>query len=125
MPVAVWCILLAAFLPMAAVLPAKMNKGFDNARPRDPAYWADGFRARAQWAQENGFEAFPLFAISVIVGLGQGGDAGWIDRLAVLFVALRVVYTACYWLDRATPRSLAWLAATATSLAIFTSPVWS
>jgi len=125
MPIAVWCILVAAFLPILAVYPAKLSRDFDNARPRDPDYWKDGFRARAQAAQANGFEAFPFFAISVIVGLGQGGDAAWIDSLAVLFVGLRIVYTACYWADRPTPRSIAWIAAAAAAVAIFVSPVWS
>lgn len=125
MPIAVWCILIAAILPLLSVFPAKMNKEFDNARPRDPDYWKDGFRARAQGAQANGFEAFPLFAVAVIVGLGQGGDPVWIDRLAELFIGLRVIYILCYWTDRATPRSLAWTAGFFATLAIFTSPVWS
>ncbi|MBD8891816.1 MAPEG family protein [Roseibium litorale] len=125
MPIAVWCILIAAILPIAAVFPAKLSKDFDNAKPRDPNYWKDGFRARAQSAQANGFEAFPFFAAAVIVGLGQGGDTVWIDRLAELFIGLRIIYTLCYWTDRATPRSLAWIAGFAATLAIFTSPVWS
>ncbi|NBN66054.1 MAPEG family protein [Pannonibacter tanglangensis] len=125
MSIALWCVLAAAFLPMVAVLPAKMMKGFDNARPRDPAFFAEGFRARAQWAQANGFEAFPLFAVAVIVGIGQGGDQAWIDQLAVLFILMRLIYTVCYWTDRATQRSLAWTVATGASVAIFTSPLWS
>lgn len=125
MPIALWCVLVAAFLPMLAVLPAKMSKDFDNARPRDPAYFAEGFRARAQWAQANGFEAFPLFAVAVVVGLWQGGDPVWIDQLAGLFVLMRIIYTVCYWTDRASPRSLSWMVATASSVAIFISPLWS
>jgi uncharacterized MAPEG superfamily protein len=111
MPFALWCVLVA--------------KDYDNNRPRDPAYWKDGFRARAAGAQANGFEAFPMFAVAVIVGLGQGGDAEWIDSLAALFIAMRLVYVFCYWSDRATPRSLAWAVGFASTLAIFTSPVWS
>ncbi|EAV43650.1 hypothetical protein SIAM614_03196 [Stappia aggregata IAM 12614] len=125
MPIAFWCILAAAILPLLSVFPAKLNKSFDNARPRDPDYWRDGFRARAQGAQANGFEAFPLFAVAVFVGLNQGGDPLWIDRLAVLFVLLRTIYIGCYWADRASPRSLAWVASFLTSLAIFTSSLWS
>lgn len=125
MPIALWCVLIAAILPIAAVVPAKLNKDFDNANPRDPAYWSGGFRARAQGAQANGFEAFPFFAAAVIIGLGQGGDPVWIDRLAELFIGLRMIYTLCYWTDRATPRSLAWTAGFAATIAIFTSPVWS
>ncbi len=125
MPVSVWCILIAAILPLIAVIPAKLNKDFDNANPRDPEYWKHPFRTRAQSAQINSFEAFPFFAIAVIVGLGQGGDAAWIDKLAVLFVGLRIIYIASYWTDRATPRSVAWAMAYLTIIGIFTTPVWS
>lgn len=125
MPVSVWCILIAAILPIAAVFPAKLSKDFDNANPRDPDYWRDGFRARAQAAQANGFEAFPFFAIAVIVGLGQGGDPGWIDRLAVLFIAMRLIFIFCYWTDRATPRSLSWAVGFFSVVGIFTTPLWS
>jgi uncharacterized MAPEG superfamily protein len=125
MPIALWCVLAAAILPMLSALPAKMNREFDNSRPRDPEYWRDGFRARAQGAQANGFEAFPLFAVAVFAALSQGGDPGWIDRLAVLFVLLRVIYVFCYWTDRASPRSLAWFASFLTSVALFTSSLWS
>lgn len=63
MPVAFWCVLAAAILPLLSVFPAKLDKSFDNARPRDPDYWRDGFRARAQGAQANGFEAFPCLRL--------------------------------------------------------------
>lgn len=125
MPISIWCILIAAILPILAAVPAKMNKEYDNANPRNPDYWREGFRARANAAQENGFEAFPFFAVAVIVGLGQGGDPDWIDRLATLFIGLRVIYIVCYWTDRPTPRSVAWLAGFLAVVGIFTSPVWS
>ena len=57
----------------------------------------EGFRARAAAAQANGFEALPLFAAAVIVGLWQGGDAEWIDRLAGLFIGARLIFIFCYW----------------------------
>ncbi|MCA1244322.1 MAPEG family protein [Stappia stellulata] len=125
MPFAIWCVLAAAILPILSAFPAKLSKDFDNANPRDPAYWKSGFRGRAAGAQANGFEAFPIFAVAVIVGLWQGGDAGWIDQLAGLFIGARLIYIACYWSDRATPRSIAWAVGFLSSVAIFTSPVWS
>ncbi|MTI44609.1 hypothetical protein E1178_13420 [Roseibium hamelinense] len=125
MAISIWCLLVAAILPILAAFPAKLNKDFDNSRPRDPDYWKSGFRARAQAAQANGFEAFPFFAVSVIVGIGQGGNAFWIDRLAVLFILLRIIYIFCYWTDRATHRSMAWTAAFLSCIGIFTSPLWS
>lgn len=125
MPVAVWCILIAAILPIVSVFPAKLNRQFDNADPRAPGYWKDGFRARARAAEINGFEAFPFFAVAVIVGLWQGGSVEWVDRLAVLFILMRLVFIFCYYTDRATPRSIAWLVGFLSAAGIFTSPLWS
>ncbi|MEP4770388.1 MAG: MAPEG family protein [Roseibium sp.] len=125
MPIAIWCVLIAAVLPILSAFPAKLNKGFDNANPRNPDFWKDGFRARAQAAQSNGFEAFPFFAVAVFVGLGQGGDAHWIDQMAILFILLRLIYIFCYWTDRPSPRSVSWGAAYLTCIALFTSPLWS
>ncbi len=125
MPVSVWCILIAAILPVAAVFPAKLSKDYDNANPRDPDYWRDGFRSRAQAAQANGFEAFPFFAIAVIVGLGQGGDPSWIGRPANHVVAMRLTNIVRKPTDRATPRSLSWAVGFLSVVGIFTSPVWS
>ncbi|WP_153770382.1 MAPEG family protein [Labrenzia sp. CE80] len=125
MPLAIWCILIAAILPIATVFPAKLSKDFDNANPRDPDYWRVGFRARANAAQANGFEALPFFAVAVIIGLWQGGSADWIDQLAVLFIGLRMIYIFCYYMDRPGPRSLAWVASFLATIAIFTSPIWS
>lgn len=125
MSIALWCILIAAILPALTVFPGKLSKEFDNANPRDPDYWKSGFRARAQAASANGFEAFPFFAVAVLVGLWQGGDPVWVDKLAVLFILLRLIFIGCYYANRSTPRSVAWAAAFFTILAIFTAPMWS
>lgn len=125
MPIAIWCILAAAILPILSAFPAKLNRDFDNSNPRNPDYWRDGFRARAQAAQANGFEAFPFFAVSVFVAMSQGASPYWIDQLAVLFILLRLIYVFCYWTDRSNPRSLAWAASFITIVALFTSSLWS
>ena len=125
MNIAIWCVLAAGILPILSVAPAKLNREFDNSNPRDPAYWREGFRSRAQASMANGFEAFPFFAVAVIIGLWQGGNPDWIDRLAVLFILMRVIFVFCYWTNRPNPRSLAWLVAYLAIIGIFTSPVWS
>ncbi|PVB61346.1 MAPEG family protein [Labrenzia sp. 011] len=125
MPIALWCVLIAAILPALSAFPAKLNKDYDNANPRDPDFWREGFRARAQGAQANGFEAFPFFAVAVFVAMSQGADPAWTDRLAILFIALRLIYIASYWAGRANPRSLAWAASFLTIVALFTSSLWS
>ena len=124
MSIALWCVLAAAILPVVAVAPGKVSREFDNRRPRDPDYWRTGFRARANWAQENGFEAFPLFAVAVVVAEWKGAPQGFVDAAALVFVAARIGYTVAYWADRATLRSLLWLVGFGASVAIFVRPAF-
>jgi uncharacterized MAPEG superfamily protein len=125
MPVALWCVLVAAFLPLLAVAPAKMGGGYENRRPRDPDFWRDGFRARAAGAMANGYEAFPLFAVATLVALDRGGDAATVNGLALGYLGLRIAYIVAYWADRPTLRSAIWTAGTAVVVALFLTPVWS
>lgn len=124
MLIAYWCVLIAAFMPIAFVGVAKFfgNQSFGKAENHHPREWLEnttGMQKRAYWAQLNSFEAFPPFAAGVIIAVIAGGNTGWIDTLAVLFVVLRVVYGVCYIADRASLRSLCWLAATLCTVALF------
>ncbi|HUG60972.1 MAG TPA: MAPEG family protein [Methylomirabilota bacterium] len=125
MPIALWCVLAAAILPALSGFPAKTRGGFDNARPRDLDFWRDGFAARARGAMENGYEAFPLFAVAVLVGLWQGGSPGMVDGLAAGYIAARIGFVLAYWRDRPTLRSILWTIAFACAVAIFLTPIWA
>lgn len=120
MTLAYWCVLVAGLLPYAATLTAKIGgERFDNANPRDWLGSQSGFRRRANAAQMNGFEAFPLFAAGVIIAHLVGGEQGRIDLLAVTFVAARVLYLGFYLADLATLRSLAWFVGLGSAIALF------
>ena len=120
MTVAFWCVLVAGLLPYAATLTAKIGAGgFDNRNPRDWLSQQDGFRRRANAAQHNGFEAFPLFAAAVVVAHAAGAPQPRVDLLAVIFVLARCFYTAFYVADLATLRSLSWFAGIGSAVAIF------
>jgi uncharacterized MAPEG superfamily protein len=67
-----------------------------------------GYRARANAAQANCFEAFPFFAVGVLLALLTGVDPFMVDLLAALFVATRVAYVACYLADKALFRTIFW-----------------
>jgi uncharacterized MAPEG superfamily protein len=110
MTIAYWCVLVAALLPIVWAGAAKAGaRNFDNARPRDYLGALEGWRARANWAQENSYEAFPPFAAGVIIAhLTGGADQSTINLLALAFVTARVLYGICYITDRSTLRSLAW-----------------
>jgi len=120
MTTAFWCVLVAGFLPYLATLTAKIGgQRFDNRNPRD---WLDaqaGFRKRANAAQHNSFEAFPLFAAAVIIAHIAGAPQARIDLLAVIFVVARLCYVGCYVADLATLRSLAWFVGIGSAVAIF------
>jgi uncharacterized MAPEG superfamily protein len=119
---ACWCVLIAGLLPYAATLTAKIGgTKFDNANPRDWLGNQSGFRRRANAAQLNSFEAFPLFAAAVIVAQMLAAPQARIDMLALVFVAARIAYLGLYLADFATLRSLAWLVGIASAVAIFVS----
>jgi uncharacterized MAPEG superfamily protein len=120
MTVAFWCVLIAGLLPYVSTLAAKVGgERFDNRNPRDWLATQSGFRRRANAAQLNGFEAFPLFAAGVLVAHLAGAASERIDQLAIAFVAARVIYTVFYYADMALLRSLAWSVGIGCSAALF------
>lgn len=119
MTVALWCVLVAGFLHVPFTLASKWSSRFDNARPRAYQEQLSGWRQRAHWAQQNSFEAFPLFAAAVIVCHLVAGANATADTLAIAFVVLRLGYGLCYVADKATLRSLVWLAAQACAIGLF------
>jgi uncharacterized MAPEG superfamily protein len=120
MTLAYWCVLVAGLLPYVATLTAKIGgERFDNRNPREWLGAQAGFRRRANSAQLNGFEAFPLFAAAVLIAHVAGADQARIDMLALTFVVARVLYTAFYLADHAVLRSLAWFAGIGSAVALF------
>lgn len=113
-------VLAAGLLPYAATTGAKWGlRAYDNHAPRAWLANQTGFRARANAAQLNSFEAFPFFAAAVLVTQQAHLAQERIDTLAVAFVALRVVYLGCYLADLPTLRSTVWTAGIACVVAIF------
>lgn len=113
------CVLAAGLLPYLATVVAKGGARFDNRQPRDWLARQTGWRARAHAAQLNGFEAFPLFAVAVLVAQQVGAPQARVDTLALVFVAARLVYVATYVADLAWLRSLAWMIGIGSAVAIF------
>ncbi len=104
------CLITAGLLPYAATGIAKASGDFDNHHPRDWLARQGGWRARANAAQANSFEAFPFFAAAVLLAQARPAPQATIDALAMGFVAARIAYLGLYLADLATLRSLAWLA---------------
>jgi uncharacterized MAPEG superfamily protein len=116
---AIWCVLVAGLLPYLATLLAKSRSGFDNANPRAWLQQQEGFRQRANYAQLNSFEAFPLFAAAVIIGTYLHVARHSLDELAIGFVVARVLYIVCYVANWAALRSAVWFAGMFCCVAIF------
>lgn len=118
MSFAITCVLIAGLLPFVAVGIAKWQRSYDNRHPRDWEEKLAGRKRRAHAAHLNSFEAFPLFAAGILFALWTQVTPLWINLLAGAHVALRVGYLWAYLEDRATLRSLLWLAALACSVAL-------
>jgi len=119
MSMAFWCVLIAGLLPYVATVTAKAGARFDNRAPRDWLARQAGYRARANAAQLNAFEAFPLFAAAVIVAHLTEAPQARVDVLAMVFVAARLAHLGLYLADLATLRSLAWFVGIGSAVAIF------
>ena len=122
MTTAYWCVLVAALMPYVATSIAKAGgERFNNRNPRGWLERQQGFRARANAAQANSFEAFPFFAAAVIVAHLTHAPQGRIDALAILFVLARVAFLVCYLADWHWARSLVWAVGLAATITLFVS----
>jgi uncharacterized MAPEG superfamily protein len=112
---------------MAPIVIVKWGAGrsFDNAKPRDGAFYEDPFRARGLWAHQNGLEGYAFFAAAVIVAQMRDAHQPTVDGLALGYVALRFGYAAAYLADLPALRSGIWALAFAANVALLLSPVWA
>lgn len=123
---AYWCVLVAAILPIVCAGIAKSGMfgkprragGYDNENPRAWLARQTDWRARANAAQANSFEALPFFIGAVIIAQQLGAHQTRLDILAFVFVVLRVMYIMMYIAGLAGVRSLIWTLAFATNVGI-------
>jgi uncharacterized MAPEG superfamily protein len=123
MTIAEWCVFAAVILYLLTIDPFKTtNKSFDNAKPRDPAFFEEPLRARALGAHLNGIEAFPFFAVAVLLAEFRACPQNLINELAVLFLIVRIAYVLTYLGNRPTLRSILWNIGFVINIAIFFLP---
>lgn len=112
MTLAYWCVVIAMFLPWIAAYYAKKSAGFsstDNHHPREFLAHAQGKAARANAAQQNGYEIFAPFAAAVIIAHVTGNAAQLtINCWSMLFILSRFGYFLMYINDKAFARSCLW-----------------
>jgi uncharacterized MAPEG superfamily protein len=114
--VAYWCVLVMALMPVVCAGIAKSGMmgtprregGYDNDNPRNWLSLQTDWRARANNAQANTFEALPFFFAAVIIAHQLQAPQWRIDLLALAFVVLRIAYVAAYVKNKANLRSVVW-----------------
>ncbi len=124
--VAYWCVLIAALLPIVCAGTAKYGTfrkprrdgGFDNHNPREWLARQTDWRARANAAQANSFEALPFFIGAVIIAHQLGAYQVKLDILALFYILLRIVFIMMYVAGLPTARSIAWTLALFVNIAI-------
>jgi len=125
--VAHWMVLVAAILPIVCAGVAKWGAigksrragGYDNHNPRAWLAEQRDWRARANAAQANSFEALPFFIGAVIIAHQLHAPQMRLDVLAFTWVVLRMLYILMYLADMATVRSVVWTLAFAVNVVIF------
>jgi len=127
MTIADGCILLSCLLPVLCAGVAKSpgfgkarrEGGFDNNNPRQWLGKLQGWQARANAAQQNSFEALPIFIAGVLIAQQLQALQTRVDNLALLFVAARIGYIGAYLADLAALRSTLWVLGLGASIAFY------
>ncbi len=125
MTIAEWCVFATLMLYLLSIVPVKWIRfrRFDNSKPRDPAFYEDPLAARALGAHQNGIEAFPFFAIAVLLAEFRSSPQNLINELAVLFLIVRIAYVLTYLGNRPRLRSILWNIGFIINIGIFFMPV--
>ncbi|MBS9778590.1 MAG: MAPEG family protein [Gammaproteobacteria bacterium] len=127
MTIAYYCVFILMFIPVLCAGYAKAKGGFtkaDNKNTRDFFAKATGVASRANAAQQNSYEVYPVFAAAVIIAHLTGGTTQpVIDTLAVLFVMSRIAFCVCYIADWSLMRSLVWIFGFACTAGLFIAAI--
>ena len=122
MTIAMWCLLIAGWLPIVCAGISKWGaRDYDNAQPREWLAKQEGYRRRANAAQQNSWEAFLWFGIAMLVGMVTGADPDRLDELGLLFITARILYIGFYLANYSMARTLAWLGGFIVCIVIFAS----
>jgi len=119
-----WCLLIAVLLPnvlagVGGYYRSRLPGGMDNNNPREQVKTLTGAGARAYAAQQNAWEALAVFTVAVFAAHVLGADPIMSARLALAWVALRVLHAVCYLADWGTPRSLVHIGAVVCAVWLF------
>ena len=125
MSVAYWCVFISGLLPFVWSMSWRwpVYSITANLAPRPFEEKLTGWRQRAHWAHLNAFEAFPQFAIAVVVAQQYHVSQSIVDGLAIGFVIFRVAHGLFYLADLGMPRTIAFAGGAACTIALFLSAI--
>lgn len=124
MPLAYWCVLIAALMPYALGKYAKLGVPSDNRYPREDYENFPPRNRRAYAAHQNALESFPFFAVAVVIALTMGAPVYTVNVLAVLYILLRIAHALLYIFNKPTARSMTFAVTMAVNVAIFVLPAF-
>lgn len=110
MTIASWCVFLALLAPYLYSVLARTGTPKED-YVRDPRAFNEtlsGWHRRAHLAQLNAFEAFPAFAVAVVIAQIAGTPQTYLDLASVAFVVVRVLHGVFYITDQPSLRSVSW-----------------
>jgi uncharacterized MAPEG superfamily protein len=113
MTFAFWMVLVAASMPYVFTILSKTYGKFGKGENQKPRVYLDAlpdkcWQKRMDWAQKNSMEIFPIFAAAIIIGHLAEINQAHLDETAQLFIASRILYGICYYMDWARFRSFIW-----------------
>ena len=125
MTIALWCVLVAALLPIlcTGIAKARGAGGYNNRNPREWLARQEGLAGRANAAQQNSWEALAIFSAAVFVAHLAHAPQARVDLLAMAFIVVRVVYIGVYLANLASVRSLVWMVGLGLCIALFAAGV--
>lgn len=119
-----WLLLIAALLPFFAAISAKARgKGYNNDDPRAWLARQQGWRARANAAQANSFEALPFFFAAVMFALINEAPIGYLTNLMGAWIVVRLLFLGMYLSGLGSLRTLVWFVAFGLNIAILLAGV--
>lgn len=116
------CVLIAGVMPYLLIGIAKFGaREYDHHRPREYMEAQSGWRLRAYWAHQNGFESFPLFAAAVIIAHLNQVHPPTLNGVCLGFLGFRTLHAFFYLFDWATLRTMSWVGSLACIFYLFTA----